>query len=289
VVVAAGDVDFALGTDTGGSIRVPASWCGVFGWRPTHGFISMDGVPVHSPTLDVIGIVAESLPVLERVGAAYGFKRQAEAHPIAGQALLIVRELADLCDAPRWSSVRDKLKEYKELRVSEITLAELLSPLSISLDLVTQTMFHIGLFEVASARAAWADAHRGELSEGVLGMLDKAKEVDFTTYQEALELRDAMQHVLNDALEGRVLIFPTTPGPAPLRDSCSCSPADTDNMSIQALCALSSVTGLPQLSVPFTDDQSIPPFGLSLVGSSGADMDLFKAGQRLLSCIVSAQ
>jgi len=281
----AGDVDFALGTDTGGSIRVPASWCGVFGWRPTHGFISMDGVPVHSPTLDVIGIVADSLPLMERVGAAYGFERRAEAHAIAAQELLIVRDLADLCDTPLWNSVRGKLKEHKELRVSEITLAELLSPLSVSLDLLTQTMFHIGLFEVASARAAWAEAHRGELSEGVLAMLDEAKEVDFTMYQEALELRDAIQHVLSDTLERRVLIFPTTPGPAPLRDSCSCSPADTDNMSIQALCALSSVTGLPQLSVPFTHDQSIPPCGLSLVGNSGADMDLFKVGQRLLSCV----
>ena len=68
-VVAAGLVDFALGTDTGGSVRVPASFCGVYGFRPTHGRVSLDGVVPLAASYDTVGWLARSGAVLARVGA----------------------------------------------------------------------------------------------------------------------------------------------------------------------------------------------------------------------------
>src|SRR6185436_5432072 len=65
--VACGLVDFALGTDTGGSVRVPASNCGIWGWRPSHGLISMAGVMPFSPTLDTVGVFTRSAELLQRV------------------------------------------------------------------------------------------------------------------------------------------------------------------------------------------------------------------------------
>src|SRR5207253_8128299 len=65
--VACGLADFALGTDTGGSVRVPASNCGIWGWRPSHGAISVAGVMPFAPTFDTVGIFAKSADVLERV------------------------------------------------------------------------------------------------------------------------------------------------------------------------------------------------------------------------------
>ena len=62
--VARGLVDFALGTDTGGSVRVPASNCGTWGLRPSHGFISVAGVNPFAPTFDTVGILASSAVVL---------------------------------------------------------------------------------------------------------------------------------------------------------------------------------------------------------------------------------
>src|SRR5687768_11931627 len=67
--VACGLVDFALGTDTGGSVRVPASNCGVWGWRPTHGVVSVAGVMPFSPSLDTLGVLAKDSDVLLRVAA----------------------------------------------------------------------------------------------------------------------------------------------------------------------------------------------------------------------------
>src|SRR6516225_12387728 len=64
--VACGLVDFALGTDTGGSMRVPASNCGIWGMRPSHGFISVAGVLPFAPTFDTVGLFAQSVEVLTR-------------------------------------------------------------------------------------------------------------------------------------------------------------------------------------------------------------------------------
>lgn len=68
VAVAAGIVDFALGTDTGGSIRVPSSYCGVYGFRPTHGAVNMQGVIPLSPSFDTVGWMANCVEVLQKVG-----------------------------------------------------------------------------------------------------------------------------------------------------------------------------------------------------------------------------
>src|SRR5215212_3142842 len=66
--VACGQVDFALGTDTGGSTRVPASNCGIWGFRPSHGFVSVAGVNPLAPSFDTVGVLAQSADVLAKVG-----------------------------------------------------------------------------------------------------------------------------------------------------------------------------------------------------------------------------
>ena len=68
VAVASGSVDFALGTDTGGSIRVPSAYCGVYGFRPTHGAVDIEGVIPLSPQFDTVGWMADRIDVLQKVG-----------------------------------------------------------------------------------------------------------------------------------------------------------------------------------------------------------------------------
>src|ERR1700757_2988502 len=68
--VAAGQADFALGTDTGGSVRVPANFLGVFGFRPSHGALSLDGVVPFAPSYDTVGWFARDVDLLAQVGAA---------------------------------------------------------------------------------------------------------------------------------------------------------------------------------------------------------------------------
>ena len=93
--VACGLVDFALGTDTGGSVRIPASYCGLWGMRPSHGIVSVAGVMPFSPTFDTVGILAGSGDVLERamgvlVGRRTNFRRPAECSSFGHRSICVV-------------------------------------------------------------------------------------------------------------------------------------------------------------------------------------------------------
>ena len=67
--VAGSLVDFALGSDTGGSVRVPSSFCGLYGLRPTHGRIPLDGILIQAPSYDTIGWFARDIALFARIGS----------------------------------------------------------------------------------------------------------------------------------------------------------------------------------------------------------------------------
>src|SRR4051794_17489876 len=96
--VACGLVDFALGTDTGGSVRTPASNCGIFGIRPSHGLISVAGVMPLAPTLDTVGLFARDLDVLERAAEVLLPHTTDSSSPKAPQTIHLVRECFVMAD-----------------------------------------------------------------------------------------------------------------------------------------------------------------------------------------------
>src|SRR3954454_1345095 len=104
--VACGCVDFAVGTDPGGSVRLPASNCGIWGWRPSHGLVSVAGVMPFAPTLDTVGVFTRSVPLLEQVAGVLLARQAIPQSAIPGVgSILLVREAFDLADA----AVRDAL------------------------------------------------------------------------------------------------------------------------------------------------------------------------------------
>src|SRR3954451_20108750 len=95
--VACGCVDFAIGTDTGGAVGVPASNCGIWGWRPSHGLISVAGVMPFAPTLDTVGVFTRSGTLLEQVaGVLLATELGAPASSVG--AIHLVREAFELAD-----------------------------------------------------------------------------------------------------------------------------------------------------------------------------------------------
>src|SRR5436189_2924651 len=104
--VACGLVDFALGTDTGGSVRVPASNCGIWGWRPSHGLISVAGVMPFAPTLDTVGVFTRSAELLQRVATVL-LTNDSSTTADVPSSIYIVCEAFELADP----AVRQSLAE----------------------------------------------------------------------------------------------------------------------------------------------------------------------------------
>jgi amidase len=124
--VACGLADFALGTDTGGSVWVPASNCGLYGLRPSHGLISVGGVLPFAPTFDTVGILAKNVNILTQVAAALlSFQIPAPA-PLG--TVHILRETLALCDPEVRQALAEPLRVLRECfgdKVKETALREI--------------------------------------------------------------------------------------------------------------------------------------------------------------------
>src|SRR5947209_9926772 len=126
--VACGLVDFALGTDTGGSTRVPASNCGIWGFRPSHDFISVAGVNPLAPSFDTVGVLAHSADVLAKVGLV--LLASAPASPKKQPTIHLIREAFALADADVQEALSEPLRRLREIfggAVRESSLRELVA------------------------------------------------------------------------------------------------------------------------------------------------------------------
>lgn len=264
--VAAGLVDLALGTDTGGSIRVPASYCGCYGFRPSHGRVSLEGVAPLAPLMDAVGWMAKTASLLERCGAVLLNEKPKEKCP---RKLLVAVDSFD--DASQ------------ELHPALEKAVNALSKRFVDVEEVRLERFGWGslaaLYKVFQARQAWG-IYGAWLKENNPYMCPAIKErFEFTStvtendWQTAKESRDKVVGDMAELLAGdAILCMPTTVNLPPMIDA---SEADLlknriQNMNHTALAPLSTV---PEVCVPVavTDKTTT---GLSLLASHGNDMML---------------
>jgi amidase len=282
--VACGVVDFALGTDTGGSVRVPASNCGLFGLRPSHGYISVAGVNPLAPTYDTLGILARSADVLARAGAVLLAGELPETGEVG--TVHFLKEHQAIVDAEVREALEPSLKELRQRfgdRVRETSINTVVGEKpDAGLDPWLATFNTLQWAEIWSCLGAWVTAVQPELGPRTQRNFELTRTMDRRQVRKAARRREEYFRKFKRFLGPRdLLVLPTVPAPAPLKGTL-------DNDRVQgnyyprtlSMTAMAGICRLPQVTMPVTE-VSGAPLGLSLAAAHGEDAFLLGLVQDL--------
>lgn len=271
--VAAGICDFAIGTDTGGSVRVPASLCGIWGMRPTWGRVDVSHVRPMAPDLDTVGWFASAPALLAGVGTVL---LDGAASPVPVSRVLLATDLLAQADPAVAPALRRRLPDLAGVAgpVDEIEVAG--PRLPDWRDAFTALQGR----QVQATILPWVEAHRPRVAEGVRLRLDRAARVSADQAADAAAVREAASARLDALLApGTVICFPTAPCVAPRLDASDDVFASFRARTL-ALTSPAGLAGLPQVSLPLLQVEGLP-VGLSFLGWRGADEALLDLAVRL--------
>ena len=269
--------DFAVGSDTGGSVRGPANHCGLVGLRPTHGRVSLKGALDLAPSLDTCGWFTRDVATFARVADVL---LGADPAPLPADRIRLL--------APRdiWGLLAP---EVLAAQAGPRARVEAALGAAMPVDAVLEsfeTMYWS--FRFQQGREAWhtdgalIDRFVPPLGPGVKERFAWAREVTAAQYDESAAFRARFRaHVA--ALLGRdgVLLMPTMPDVAPLVSADEALLEDYRNQATRMLC-IAGLAGFPQLSLPLGTRLGAP-LGLSLLGPAGSDRSLVRLAERIMA------
>ena len=266
--------DFALGSDTGGSVRAPANHCGLYGIRPTHGRISLSGVLDLAPSLDTCGYFARDVETFMRVSNVL---LGADIAPLpASIRLLKPLDIWAMLDAGATTAQAGPLAR------AQAALGKA-SDAHVILDGVDTLYWR---FRHIQGREAWMvngpliERFCPPLGPGVAERFAWSKTVTDVQFAQATVYRERFIKHLADLLGADgVLVMPTVPDIAPLCGEGGEAMESYRNRSIQMLC-IAGLAGFPQVSLPLGERLGAP-LGLSLLGPAGSDLSLVKLAQQI--------
>ena len=270
----AGACDVALGSDTAGSVRVPAALCGVYGIRATHGRIDLRGAMRMAPTFDSGGWFAASAGLLRRVGPVLLREWAGEAGDVARVALLedafahAEADVAALCRG----FLRGASGALPELRAQRLA--------GDAIDDWREAMRITQAHEVWESFGAFLSAGDPELGPGVAERMRIAATIGEAEVERSRAvLAEATRRVEEATAERTVLALPTTPAIAPLLGAPAAE-LEAFRVDTMRLVCLASISGLPQVTVPIGSVAGAP-VGLSFIGWRDGDEALLALAQRI--------
>ena len=272
--VAAAMCDFALGSDTGGSIRVPASFCGLYGLRPTFGRIDVAGATAMAPSYDTIGFLARDAELFRTIGHVLLDGPKVET-PV--KRLIIPEDVISYAE----SSIDVALWEVFSRIGGALPHAERKMLAGEDTDSWRDAFRVIQGFEIQSTLLPFVQSHNVELGPGVKERFETAAKISFAEAEAAREVRaEVTKRMRGIAQPGTVIALPTTPTLPPERNiPDGASFAEFRTLTLQSTC-LAGHAGLPQISIPAFEAAGCP-VGLSFIGWQGGDEALLDLAVRL--------
>jgi amidase len=269
----AGDlVDFALGTDCGGSVRLPASYCGIYGIRTTHGLVPTDGVVDLAKSFDTVGYFARDAAMMRRVGEVL-VPSADEFVPkrllIADDALAFSGDEVAAALAGAVAKLKAALPDHRAIKVYS-----------------GEPSAWSGIFrilqgdEIRARHSAWIDAHHPKFGPGIAERFAWTRTIDAADVERMRPQREAVAAHMDALLgEDAVLCLPTAPGIAP-KLATPGPELEVFRTRAFGLLSIAGLARLPQISLPLGTLHDCP-LGLSLIGPRGRDLGLltWMAGQ----------
>ncbi len=276
--VAAGLCDTALGTDTGGSVRVPASFCGLYGIRPTHGRLNLAGMLPQAPTSDTTGWFARDADTFARVSTVLLGEAPATQLP---HTLLIAVDAFGFADPGVATALQPMVERLTRLIGS--ARDEVMAPPGLSVWARAQRTLQP--VEAWNTFRDWVERDNPRMAFGVARGLIAGAQVSAADqgWAELMrqEARGRMAYLLPP---GTILCLPTTPFPAPTK-GLSLPVLTPLRDRITCLCSQGGLTGVPQVNLPGASVDGVP-IGLSIIGGRGSDAMLVAVAQAMAATAV---
>lgn len=286
--VAAGMVPLALGSQTNGSVIRPAAFCGVFGFKPTHGLIPRSGVLKLSRTLDHVGVFARSIEDIALIcESLVGYDAadpdtRPRARPPLQQISAEAPPLPPLLACAR-TPLWDRVDEESREAFAELT--EHLGDRVVDLDLPAITSealaWHRTIMEAEMAANLDAEWTRGRdrLSASLQAQLERGRAVTALAYQQAVARIPVINAGFEEIFERcDAILTPAAPGTAP---------AGLEATGDPSFCTLWTLAGMPAITLPLMQGENGLPIGVQLVGPRGSDARLLRTARWLASTVTA--
>jgi amidase len=274
VAVAGGLVDFALGTDCGGSVRLPASFEGIYGIRTSHGLIPVDGIVDLAKSFDTVGWFARDAQMMRRVGEVL-VPQASDFTPkrllIADDAFGFVGPEVRAALAGALAKIKARFSQHHDVQVFGGDTST--GP---------QVFRILQGDEIRRRHGAWIDEHQPHFGPGIAERFKWTRTIDSTEVERMKVKREEIaERTLALLGDDALLCLPTAPGIAPKLATPN-NELETFRARAFALLCIAGLASLPQISLPLGTMENCP-IGLSLVAPRGADRGLLDWAAAALS------